>query len=94
MKYHLFVLALLLAISTAFAAHNQRLVVPTDTALKLKAVKRENDLYAEFSGQLTIQGTLVAQWVRGVDESTANTLYVRLIPDESSKKAILKRPGF
>jgi hypothetical protein len=87
-------LALLLALSAPLLCAEETLTLMRPDATKtliLKKLERSQGLFAEFAGRLTISGTLVAQWIQGVDEDTDNTLDVKLVPDA---EAVARIPYF
>ena len=68
-----------------------RLVHPKGTHLTLMELKREQDLYAKFSGQVWVTGTFVGRWPDGAKNSNYESPDYILVPD---KIAIAKLPYF
>jgi hypothetical protein len=86
----------LLAATVLPALADSRLALVQPQASGMLLAKRGQDgnpdaPYAEFKGRPWVTGTLVAQWIVGVDEEEANTFDVRLVPD---KKAVKLLPYF
>ncbi|MEW6563350.1 MAG: hypothetical protein AB1400_08995 [Pseudomonadota bacterium] len=81
-------LALALYCPAVFSGETLPLVTPGGTKLVVSKMEREEGIFAEFSGRIWVSGTLVAQWLRGVDEEADNTLDIRLLPDAASIKML------
>ena len=75
-----FVLLAILA-SPAFAGASDPLPLVQSPGADLTLVRRDEvRTIAEYKGQTHVSGTLVAQWIPGVDEETDNTRQYHLVP--------------
>ena len=87
----LIVLALLM---TAIAAGAQEpetpLMEPAESGLQLARLSRNHELLADFTGRVTVTGTLVAEWAGGIDSEYPDPEVV-LVPDAGS---IARLPHF
>jgi hypothetical protein len=72
------------ALAGAWAGDGLPLIQPAGHGMVLAKPPVKGERYAEFTGRIWVTGTLVAQWVVGVDETEANTFEVLLVPDASS----------
>lgn len=86
-------LALILFASAAVSAENQRmhLVQPKGVELVLTKLVRANDLFAEFSGQVWVAGTVVGRWPAGATNKNYKEPDYLLVPDRDS---VAKLPYF
>lgn len=86
MKRFLFCCAFLWA---SFTAQSQeaasRLVQPTGTSLKLVDLRNTQELRAEFSGAVWIEGTLIVEWTDGSERAANPAPEYRIVPKATSK---------
>nr|WP_315478950.1 hypothetical protein [uncultured Rhodoferax sp.] len=62
-----------------------RLVQPSKSSLKLVQLKSSQELLAEFSGRLWIEGTLFGVWAEGSDRLAETTPEYTLVPNAGSR---------
>jgi len=60
--------------------------------LTLNRVSKHN--IAHFDGEIWVAGTVVASWVRGIDEIERNTFRVQLLPDAQSISKLPHMPNY
>jgi hypothetical protein len=79
--------------ATASAADDQRmrLIQPKGSELVLRQLVRSNDLFAKFTGQVWISGTVIGRWPDGATNKNYKEPDYLLIPD---RKSIAMLPHF
>ncbi|MDP3701619.1 MAG: hypothetical protein Q8R72_12020 [Hylemonella sp.] len=79
-------IALLCLAGTAMSGEDQRmhLVQPKGPELALTKLVRTNDLFAEFSGQVWVAGTVVGRWPAGATNLNYKEPDYLLVPDQDA----------
>lgn len=62
-----------------------RLVQPKQAQLVLLKLERKVDLFAKFSGQVWVSGTVIGRWPEGATNMNYNEPDYILVPDEASR---------
>jgi len=90
MKRILGMALLTIAIAAGAQEPDFALVQPEASPLRPLRVSRDHELVADFRGQAEVTGTLVAEWLGGIDTEQSEP-YFSLVPDAAS---IARLPHF